>query len=807
MKTTEPPKQPHRILVIDDNPAIHDDMRKILCPAATPDDYLAAEAALFDSGPAPAEIVKFELDSAYQGQEGLALLKTALAEGRPYAMAFVDVRMPPGWDGVETINHIWQAYPELQVVICTAFSDYSWSDIIREIGKTDSLVILKKPFDNIEVLQLAHTLTEKWTLNREIKGRLRNLDQLVSLRTNELVASHKELKSANERLKREIAERVNLENAWRLSEERFSKAFRASPIPMAILSLKHETFMDANQGFVELTGFKLDELLGHPAEGFNFWADFNDHATLLQKLSDQKSVRKLSRKLSHRSGQSRDTLFSAELFELGGEPFILTIVQDITEQIKLENQLRQSQKMEAVGQLAAGVAHDFNNILTVVQGLASVLLASRPPESKDRKHLETIVTASDRAAKLVRQLLTFSRRQIFHPKPIDFGANLTLLSEMLPRVLGENITLKISVTPDLPMINADAVMLEQLLMNLSLNARDAMPNGGQLTITAEDIEVTAAAPRGNQDAYPGRFVCLNVMDTGCGMAPEVLLHVFEPFYTTKPVGKGTGLGLATVYGIAQQHQGWIEVQSEESKGSCFKVFIPALAKTVRPAAVVPPLPTATGGSETILLVEDEEPVRKFVSDVLRSHGYSVLTAETGPNALEEFARRGRKIDLLLTDMVMPGGLNGRELARKLQSQKPGLRVIYTSGYSSGLARNDLSMMEEGNFLAKPYVPSKLLQMVRRSMDRLPPADKKTQANLFYDYGLIPSGDQSTMGRPLNDCAASPVHAVLQFNFIFRPPSVIPPARASLLSPAVSSLSACGYSCASTAPPPAGWRRR
>jgi len=728
MKTSELPKQPHRILVIDDNPAIHDDMRKILCPAAAPDDYLAAEAALFDSAAAPAETVKVEIDSAYQGQEGLALLKTALAEGRPYAMAFVDVRMPPGWDGVETINHIWQAYPELQVVICTAFSDYSWSDITREIGKTDSLLVLKKPFDNIEVLQLAHALTEKWTLNREVKGRLRNLDQLISLRTNELVASNEELKSANERLKREIADRINIENAWRLSEERFTKAFRASPIPMSILSLKHETFMDANQGFVELTGFKLEELLGQKAEGFNFWADFNDHATLLQKLSDHKSIQKLPRKLRHRAGQNRDTLFSAELFELGGEPFILTIVQDITEQTKLENQLRQSQKMEAVGQLAAGVAHDFNNILTVVQGLASVLLANRPPESKDRKPLETIVTASDRAARLVRQLLTFSRRQIFHPKPIDFGSNLAVLSEMLPRLLGENITLKIPAPADLPMINADAVMMEQMLMNLSLNARDAMPNGGQLTIMAEEIEVTAAAPRENQDAYSGHFVCLSVKDTGCGMAPEVLAHVFEPFYTTKPVGKGTGLGLATVYGIAQQHRGWVEVQSEEAKGSCFKVFIPALAEGGRPAAAPQPQSSATGGSETILLVEDEEPVRKFVSDVLRSHGYSVLTADSGPSALEEFARRDRKIDLLLTDMVMPGGLSGRELARKLLSEMPGLRVIYTSGYSPGLARNDLSLLEEGNFLAKPYVPSKLLQMVRRSMDRLPPADKTVLAN-------------------------------------------------------------------------------
>jgi two-component system cell cycle sensor histidine kinase/response regulator CckA len=270
--------------------------------------------------------------------------------------------------------------------------------------------------------------------------------------------------------------------------------------------------------------------------------------------------------------------------------------------------------------------------------------------------------------------------------------------------------------------------MEQLLMNLALNARDAMSDGGQLTITAGEVEVTAESHRDNPDAYPGRFVCLNVTDTGCGMASEVMAHVFEPFYTTKPVGKGTGLGLATVYGIAQQHHGWVEVLSELSKGSTFKVFIPGINNAARlPAAVQPLLPTQ-GGGETILVVEDEEPVRRFVTDVLQSHGYSVLTAESGPTAVDEWAKRDKQVDLLLTDMVMPGGLSGRDLARKLMSETPGLKVIYTSSYSPGLAGNDISLLEEGTFLAKPYVPSKLLQMVRCSIDRLPLAEPKVQAN-------------------------------------------------------------------------------
>ena len=563
----------NRILIIDDNPAIHDDIRKILGSEGKSHDALAqTKELLFGGNPLPLDESGFEIVSAFQGQEGLEKVKEAEEAGRPFALMFVDMRMPPGWDGVETIKRIWQLYPQLQVVVCTAYSDYSWGEMIQRIGKSDSMVILKKPFDNIEVLQLAHALTEKWNLTHEVKGRLKNLDYLVSQRTAEL-------QSANEQLKNEIGERTVLEHALRLSEERFSKAFKSSPIPLAIQSLRREQYVDANQGFQELTGYSRDELIGRTPHELGIWSDPSEGVRMLQTLQSQMSVRNMPCRLKSKSTQQRQVLLSAELFDLEGEPFFLTIAQDVTEQLQLENQLRHSQKMEAVGQLAAGVAHDFNNILTVIQGYASMLLIDKPSESEDREPIEAISEGAERAAKLVRQLLAFSRKQVMQVRTVTIHEILVAISEMLRRTLGETILVKVNETSTPLKINADVGMMEQMLMNLVVNARDAMPQGGTLTISTELVEISPSQAEGNQDAHPGQFARLSVADTGCGIPPELLPRIFEPFFTTKDVGKGTGLGLSSVYGIAKQHHGWVEVLSQPGQGTTFSIFIPICATT------------------------------------------------------------------------------------------------------------------------------------------------------------------------------------------------------------------------------------
>ncbi len=711
----------NRILVIDDNPSIHKDIRKILCGTSELDNALSdTKAILFDEQPAASTQQTFEIDSAFQGQEGLAKVQQSQEENRPYALAFVDVRMPPGWDGVETVTRIWEKFPDLQIVICTAYSDYSWEQMIQQIGVSDNLVILKKPFDNIEVLQLAHALTQKWTLKHEIESRLRDLDRVVAEHTTEL-------KKANEELKAEIAERRQMEKALRLSEERFSKAFKASPIPLAIQSLVQERYVDVNQGFQELTGFSRAELIGHTPSELCLWGNGRDGANILQRLREEMSVRDLPCRLHTRMKQVREIRLSVEVFELDGQPFLLNIAQDVSAQTKLEERLRQSQKMEAMGQMAAGVAHDFNNVLTVVQGYASLLLTTKPPECPDRKALQTITAAADRASKLVRQLLTFSHQQVMQLQPLRVQETLATLSEMLPRLVGEHIRIQVTAADGLPMIQADPAMMEQMLINLAVNARDAMAPGGLLTISASQSDIRPEQAHQNRDSRPGTFLCLRVSDTGCGIPPEVLPRIFEPFFTTKGVGKGTGLGLATVFGIVQQHRGWLDVQSLPGQGSTFSIYLPTLQRSAesRPTTQTPQ--SLVGGNETILVVEDEEDVRDFIGEVLKAHGYHVLLAGSGPEACKLWAQHRDRIDLMFTDMIMPGGLSGWQVADRLTAEKPSLKVIYTSGYSPGMGGKDLSYLEGQNFLPKPHGPARLLRMLRDCLDQKPgsPTDRNS----------------------------------------------------------------------------------
>jgi len=394
---------------------------------------------------------------------------------------------------------------------------------------------------------------------------------------------------------------------------------------------------------------------------------------------------------------------------------MLSLFRDVTAQRQLEEQLRQSQKMEAIGQLAGGVAHDFNNILTVIQGHASLLMGGHLGESAGRS-AEQIVQAAERAAGLTRQLLTFSRRQLIQPKQLDVNKVVGNMTNMLGRLLGEDVALQLNYCQSPPMVEADAGMLEQVLLNLAVNARDAMPKGGQLAIRIALADLRDDNHRVPSEARTGRFVCVSVADTGTGISPENLRRIFEPFFTTKEIGKGTGLGLATAYGIVNQHHGWIEVESQVGKGATFRIFLPYTG--TGPAEVEKPTTriTVRGGNETILLVEDEAPVCELVSRVLSRYGYQVLPAGNAIEALEVWREHKAEIALLLTDLVMPHHMNGRELAEKLWAEQPGLKVIFTSGYSADIVGKDFKLEREVNFLQKPYQLQALAATVRRCLD-------------------------------------------------------------------------------------------
>lgn len=673
-----------RILIVDDNTSIHTDFREILCADNSGDAAVNdMEAAIFgDQAPATQQVI-FELDSAYQGQQALEMVKQSVAEQRPYAMAFVDVRMPPGWDGIETIARIWEVYPAIQIVICTAYSDYSWEEMRSKVGQPDNLVILKKPFDNIEAQQLAHALTKKWHLNHQTEVQL------------------EELAEAN--------------SALRLSEERFSKAFNESPIPSAIQSLPDHRIVDVNERLIQVTGFSREELVGYTPANLFLWDKPSVADQWYEALDRKEIVRDQSAKIRHRDGGLCDMLVSLSPVHMSGKPHVLLLAQDVSERTLLESQLRQAQKMEAIGQLAAGVAHDFNNILTVIQGHSGLLQHKLKATNIDTRSIDQINTAATRAATLVRQLLMFSRKQIMQFRHLNLNDVLRNAIKMLERLVGEHVEINFNPQAQIPSIYADSSMIEQIIMNFAVNARDAMPNGGRVTIVTSLEQVHRAVTPMDPEKRDGDFICLTFTDSGLGMDTQILNRIFEPFFTTKPAGQGTGLGLSTVFGIVRQHQGWLEVESKVSEGTTFRAYFPASQHAAEKTEIV--LDTKLlGGRETVLVAEDEAPLRQMVVHILKIQGYTVLEAESGLQALAVWEQADRKIDLLLTDMVMPGGIMGRELAEKLAEKFPGLKVIYTSGYSPGMAGKDASVLEGRNFLPKPYSIGKLTQFVRECLD-------------------------------------------------------------------------------------------
>ena len=388
------------------------------------------------------------------------------------------------------------------------------------------------------------------------------------------------------------------------------------------------------------------------------------------------------------------------------------VTRDLTEQGRLREQLTQAQKMEVVGRLAGGIAHDFNNLLTVINGTADIALMDLPDGDPMREEFEHIQEAGDRAAQLTRQLLAFSRKQVLSPVTLNLSTHVSNIARLLQRMIGEDITLDINVATELETVLADPGQIEQVILNLAVNARDAMPAGGSLTITTGNVMLDAAFVAAHPDATAGPHVLTTVTDTGIGMPPEVVAHIFEPFFTTKSQGKGTGLGLATVYGIVKQSRGFVVVSSTP-KGTTFEMYLPVAAAGAT-ATAPQPKTAPTSGTETILLAEDEDALRALAARMLRESGYEVIATRSGEEALERLKNHDGPMDLLFTDVVMTG-MTGLQLAREARAVRPGIRVLFSSGYSDERVSKEVAN-DARYFIAKPYTVKALATKVREVLD-------------------------------------------------------------------------------------------
>ena len=497
------------------------------------------------------------------------------------------------------------------------------------------------------------------------------------------------------------------------AEERFRSLFHKNSLPMWVVETATGTFLEVNEAAIRRYGFDREQFLHRNVREVVQTADIAQMVD--QTLSRSQSI---AHEESHRAGNGEvfSVSVSSVTVEFAGKHAELCTIQDISERKKLEQQLRQAQKMEAVGTLAGGIAHDFNNLLTIITGYSQVILERATNDEQLRREIQQIEVASNKASGLIRQLLAFSRRQLLQPQVISLESVVTGVEKMLRRLIGENIDLVVRSTGAVSSVKADPGQIEQVLVNLAVNARDAMEakNGGRLTFELQNVELDEAFTRDNIGAVAGSYVMLAVSDTGCGMSAETRSRIFEPFFTTKGSG-GSGLGLATVYGIVQQSGGYITVTSAEGRGTTFRIFLPRVAGAPVVAEGTPEAKPENTGSETILLVEDDDGLRALTRRILLKHGYQVLEAARTSDAEILCREHPGKIHLLLTDVIMPG-ISGKELGSRLSAIRPEMIVLYMSGYTDSVVMKQGVAEGSVNFIAKPFTPAALSQKVRDVLD-------------------------------------------------------------------------------------------
>lgn len=701
-------EQNHRVLVVDDNRAIHEDLRKILVGGSdASDDLLSDERLLFGYPQTRTTFTQFEIESAYQGQDGLARVQTKLAEGKPFALAFVDVRMPPGWDGVETIKQLWQADPNLQVVICTAYSDYSWPDIHAKLGQSDSLLILKKPFDNIEVIQLAHALTRKWETTHQARAKMEDLDLMVARRTAEL-------QSANDTLTREIAERAK-------AQEAFRTMFEASPIGIALLDDKL-TLVNANRALQSVHGLQYDAIIGHNPVDLGWFACPDQMAQVLGPTCLAAGIDEHELTIVHSTLGSRTALLWARCVEIGNARHTLCFVLDIHERKQMEEELRRARTdaeaaARAKSEFVANMSHEIRTPLNGVLGISSFLEEeSLPQDVRDMGRL--IRTSGEMLRRVVDDVLDFSK---IESGKLELECEPFSLRDSLDWSIGifrkaaqdKNLELELMIDSSVPQrLVGDATRVRQVLTNLINNAVKFTERGSiQVRVTAEGINSDIADYREGHMCQ----VRVNVTDTGLGIPPDRIDRLFQSFSqvdasTNRRFG-GTGLGLAICKRLVEMMGGQIFVRSQLGEGSTFSFSIPL---AIAPAEIeklrwIPKRARA----RRVLIVEDNVINQIVIKRMLERLGHKVDIASDGDAAIRLVQES--QYDLLLTDVNMPGtdGLHAARCIRSLSDAHARLPIVALTASATAMDREACLHAGMNDYLTKPTDSESLRTVVDR----------------------------------------------------------------------------------------------
>jgi two-component system, cell cycle sensor histidine kinase and response regulator CckA len=553
----------HRILLVDDTMSIHEDFRKILAPKQLGSErsLAAAEAALFGENITHVESDGYALESAYQGEEALKMVEHSLLDQRPYSLAFVDVRMPPGWDGIETVEQLWKADSSLQIVICTAYSDYSWEEISKRLPAGEKLLILKKPFDKTAVLQMVTSLTRRQELVIETREKLRAVERLVGQQTDEL-------KATEIRLEQKSKAQLHTLETLAQSEELFSKSFYCSHLPMVIQKCVDNRYVEVNDSFLAMVSLRRGEVIGHtPADAGIIYE--------LESSSDQissKSPHDLPCHLKTIKGLALDVLISVEELTKSGEPHLLTSFQDVTMTQLLEKRVGQLEKMSTINNFSEGILQSYDNLHRVIELHAAKHLAQPDLPTPVRQSFLDITHTLENATMLTRKLQSLRSERKLHLAPINLNAVIKDQARLLSRLIGTRVKLQCFCDQELPLAQADPAAIAQILLNLAANSRDAMPYGGLITILTNVVRIDEATAMEKGLLYRD-FLKLSIADTGCGMNPQMLKLIFEPDYKTKLEAISVR-GMTMINDLVREHFGWIEVQSEVGRGTIVHIVIP-----------------------------------------------------------------------------------------------------------------------------------------------------------------------------------------------------------------------------------------